>query len=245
MRQVFSSPPTEPKIKRPAIPGWDTHNVPEADFNAVYKASREEWNERYGDYISREKAWRFTATLALCVSLICAGALAYTSTQSKFIPYVVEVDKLGTPLAVQRADVAAKADPRIIRTQLARWITNVRTVYQDAGAERVNITEAYSMLRRIDPASTALNEYLNKNDPFEKAQSQGIGVNINSVMPISEDTWQVQWTESIHSPKGELLTTIPMQANLTVVIDPPTDEAGVMHNPMGVYIKNFTWSQRL
>jgi len=55
---------------------------------------------------------------------------------------------LGSVAAIQRADVAAKADPRIIRAQLSRWIENVRSVYQDAGAERVNIEYVYTMMRR-------------------------------------------------------------------------------------------------
>jgi len=56
-------------------------------------------------------------------------------------PYVIEVDKFGSVAAIQRADVGRQSRPP--RTsfcwQLSRWIENVRSVYQDAGAERVNI----------------------------------------------------------------------------------------------------------
>ena len=179
------------------------------------------------------------------ITLVCAIGMAYTSAQSKFIPYVVQVDKLGSAVAVSRADMAARPDARIIRAQLARWVEDIRSVYQDAGAERVNIEYAYTMIRRSDPAFTALNEYLGKHDPFERAKTEGVSVEISTVLPISENTWQVQWTENVHSAKGELLSSIPQQANLTVALDPPTEEAALLRNPLGVYITHFNWSPRL
>lgn len=245
MKPIYTSNTPERVLKIPRPMGIEPTQEPEDTLQSHYMAARREWNERYGDYISREQAWRRTTLIALGIALLSVGGLVYTSTQSKFIPYVVEVDKLGASTAIQRADVAAKADQRIIRAQLARWIANVRSVYQDAGAERMNIQEAYGMLRRNDAAHTLLNEYLTRHDPFERAQKEGVNVDIHSVLPISENTWQVEWSESVHSTKGDLIQTLPMQANITVLIDPPNDETGVLLNPLGVYVKSFHWSQKL
>jgi type IV secretion system protein TrbF len=237
------------ELKRPHVQTWEEHEKPELDIHkdrkSVYLEARREWNERYGEYIAREHAWKIGFFIMGAISLVCAGGMAYTSAQSKFVPYVVAIDKLGSAVAVQRADIAAKPDTRVIRAQLARWIENVRSVYQDAGAERVNIEYVYSMLRRSDPAFIRLNEYLAKHDPFERAKSEGVGVQINSVMPITDTTWGVQWKETTHSGKGETLNSMDYQANLTIAIDPPTKEATLLHNPMGIYIKNYDWSERL
>ena len=121
----------------------------------------------------------------------------------------------------------------------------MRSLYQDAGAERANFTSAYAMVRKNDAAYNALNEYFTQNDPFKRAESEGVSVEISTVLPISEDTWQVQWTENVHTTKGELISSTPMQAHLTVAIDPPTDEAALLRNPMGVYITHYNWSTRL
>jgi type IV secretion system protein VirB5 len=206
---------------------------------------RRQWNDVIADHLARERTWKRVAFLSLGIALVCAGGLAYLGAQNKVIPYVVEVDKLGAAVAIQRADGAAKADARIIRAQLAAWISQVRSLYQDAGAERVNLANAYAMVRRNDAAYNALNDYFRKQDPFERAKSEGVGVEISTVLPISENTWQVQWTETVHSSKGELLSTTPMQANLTVAIQPPSEESALLKNPMGVYITHFNWSPRL
>ncbi len=243
MNQTMDKP--EQQIKSPYVRSWDNQKAPAVDQKRVYLEARREWNERYGDYIAREHAWKKGFFLMGLTTLICAGGMAYTSSQSKFVPYIVEVDKLGSAVAVQRADIAAKPDTRVIRAQLARWIENIRSVYHDAAAERINIEYAYAMLSRLDPAFIRLNDYLAKHDPFERAKTQSVGVQIVSVMPITANTWQVQWKETTHSLKGEMVNSTEYQANLTIAIDPPTKEALLLRNPMGIYITNFEWSERL
>jgi type IV secretion system protein VirB5 len=243
MTQTIDKP--EQEVRSPYVPAWENQKAPALDQKSVYLEARREWNERYGDYIAREHAWKQGFFLMGFIALICAGGMAYTSSQSKFVPYVVAVDKLGAAVAVQRADVAAKPDTRVIRAQLARWIENVRSVYQDAGAERLNIEYAYAMLNRLDPAFVKVNDYMFKHDPFERAKTEGVGVQIITVMPISEKTWQVQWKETIHSSKGALIHSAEYQANLTIVLDPPTKEATLLRNPMGIYITNYEWSERI
>jgi type IV secretion system protein TrbF len=230
------------KVRTPMLQKKES---PTEERKSVYLEARREWNERYGEYIAREHAWKVGFFVMGIISIICAGGMAYTSSQSKFVPYVVAIDKLGSAVAVQRADSAAKPDARVIRAQLARWIENVRSVYQDAGAERTNVECAYSMVRRTDPAFIKLNDYLAKHDPFERAKCEGVSVQIGSVIPVTDTTWGIQWTETTHSAKGEMVSSMEYRANLTIAIDPPTKEALLLRNPMGIYIKNYDWSERL
>jgi len=215
------------------------------DYQSVFLNMRLQWNELVASHIQREALWQRVALLALGVALLCAGGMAYLGAQNKLIPYVVAVDKLGTAVAVQPASKASITDSRIIRAQLAAWIEAVRSIYQDAGAERVNLKAAYAMIRCNDGAYQALNEYFSQQDPFKRAESEGVSVEISTVLPISEKTWQVQWRETVHSSKGEIMKETPMQANITVAISPPTDEATLLVNPMGVYITQFNWTPRL
>jgi hypothetical protein len=62
--------------------------------------------------------------LSLLIALAGVGGVIHIGSQSKFIPYVVEVDKLGQTVAagpVQRA--AGKADPRVIHAAVASSIS--------------------------------------------------------------------------------------------------------------------------
>src|ERR1700730_18268033 len=93
-----------------------------------YLSARREWNERYGSYIARARNWRLAALGSISVSAILAGGVLWLGSQSKLVPFVVEVDKLGQAVAVQRADRATPADQRIVKAQLAAWIVDVRSV---------------------------------------------------------------------------------------------------------------------
>jgi type IV secretory pathway TrbF-like protein len=236
--------PNTPELRIPFQAKPDEKQIA-GDGTNVYLNARREWNERYGSYIAREKAWRLTAILALSCAVISITGVIFLASQNRLVPYVVAVDKLGSVVTVRRADVAAAPDERVIRAQLARWIQNVRSVYTDAGAERTVINEAYAMVNQHGPAYNTLNEFFKANQPFERAKAQTVGVEVESVLPITGNTWRVEWMESIRGRDGSLMSKTAQQASITVSINPPTDEATILLNPMGIYVDSYSWSQRL
>src|SRR5579863_6690025 len=116
-----------------------------AALETPYLSARREWNERYGDYIARARSWRWAAFSALAVSLVLAVGVVWQGAQSKVVPYVVEVDKLGDAVAVARADRAASADVRVIKAQLAAWTVDVRSVSSDPLAQKAALSRSYAM----------------------------------------------------------------------------------------------------
>src|ERR1700759_5740441 len=109
---------------------------PENPQSAVYLAARREWNDRYGSYIAQAHAWRLTALASLGVAFVAVVGVVWIGAQNRVVPYVVQTDKLGDALAISRADVAAPAEPRLIRAGLARWITDVLTGVRAVVLER-------------------------------------------------------------------------------------------------------------
>ena len=126
-------------------------------WTTPYLSARREWNERYGDYIARARSWRWAAFAALAVSLVLAIGVVWQAAQSKVVPYVVEVDKLGDAVAVARADRAAPADVRVIKAQLAAWIVDVRSVSSDPLAQK---SRALTLLRHDRRDCDALSQRL-------------------------------------------------------------------------------------
>lgn len=219
----------------------------QTDWNEMYINARQEWAERYGDYVNSANIWRFIAISALLITLISVGGIVYIGSQQKIIPYIVEVDKLGRAMPVSRADLAQPIDTRIIRSTVARWINNTRSVYLDAGAERALIKEAYALTNKNSPAYNKLNEHFRqpKNDPFKRAETETVSVDVQSVLPLSADTWRIEWVEVKRDRKGELISTIPMQATTTINISSPLDEENILTNPLGIFVSDFAWSQRM
>jgi type IV secretion system protein TrbF len=216
----------------PAGPGKDT-----------YLAARAEWNERYGSYIQQARSWRLAFFLAMVIAIVSLGGVVYIGSQSRLVPYIVEVNQLGDALAAERADVASTPDTRLIRAQLARWINDVRTVYLDASAERYIINEAYGMVDRQSAAYGDLNTYFQTNDPFTLAQNVTVNVHITSVLPISQNTWRIEWDEESNTRDGSPAGTSHWQATVTIVLHPPIDSETILVNPTGLYVQSFSWAR--
>jgi type IV secretion system protein TrbF len=90
-----------------------------------------------------------------------------------------------------------------------------------------------------------LNEYYTQNDPFKKAETESITVDVQSVQPITDKTWRVEWKETHRDRNGGSTSILNYQATITIVINPPSDEKTIFVNPLGIYVNTFNWSERI
>lgn len=213
------------------------------EAESPFLAAKREWNERYGDYIAQAKNWRLAAILSLAIAAILAGGTIWLAAQTKLVPYVVEVDKLGSAIAVARADRAYTPDQRIVRAQLAAWIADARSVSSDPNAERATLTRTYSMVATT--AKPYLDSWYSSHSPFEAGTRNTVAVTIDGVLPQSANSYQIQWTEEQRSLDGARASTTHWEADVTVGVNPPTDEATILRNPMGLYVTQLSWTQRI
>jgi type IV secretion system protein VirB5 len=213
--------------------------------HTAYLAARQEWQERYGSYIAQARNWRRAAILALIIAVTAVGGLVHLAAQNRVVPYIVKVDRLGAALAVARADIAARPDAAIIKAQLARWVTAARTVYTDAAAQRALVEEAYAMINRRGAAYGALNAFMRASDPFERARTLTVAVEVETVLPISSDSWRLEWRERVRGRDGGNAQTAVWQATVNLSFNAPTDEDTLRRNPAGLYINDFHWVRRL
>jgi type IV secretion system protein TrbF len=232
-------------LERPTAGASDETQDWAAAFQGSYHAARQEWLERYGDYIAAARSWRRVAFLALIIAALAIALLIWTGTQAQIVPYVVKVDRVGSIVSVERADRMGRPDAALITAQLARWIGAVRTVYVDAAAQRALITEGYAMINRLGDAYGALNDHMRAHDPFERAKAETVAVDVQSVLPIAGDSWRIEWKEDSRGRDGALLTSMQYQASVTLSFSPPRDEATIRANPLGLYISAFSWARRL
>jgi type IV secretory pathway TrbF-like protein len=212
-----------------------------AALETPYLSARREWNERYGDYIARARSWRWAAFGAIAVALALAIGVVWQGAQSKVVPYVVEVDKLGDAVAVARADRASPVDVSVIKAQLAAWIVDVRSVSSDPLAQKAALSRSYATTAAT--ATLFLNDYYRQHSPF--SQNRTVAVSVDAVLPISNQTYQIQWSEDGRDLEGRALATTHWLASVTVAFDPPTDERGVLSNPLGLYVTGISWTQHL
>jgi len=210
-----------------------------------YVAARREWNERYGSYIATSKMWRGVAVASLVIAAVAVGGVVHFASQNKLIPYVVEVNADGNTVQVYEADKMMPADRRVVRAQLAQFVQDVRSVSSDVAVQRRAVERAYSHLSADMPAYTAVNTWMRQNVPFERAKEQTVVVEVRQVLPLSENTWRVEWIERPRSRNGEVMQPTKWTGTATVVTGGDVDARTIMFNPVGLYVREFDWSRDL
>jgi type IV secretory pathway TrbF-like protein len=219
------------------------------DDNNPYLAARRTWNEHVGSVVSSRQTWQVVGILSLLIALAGVGGVIHVGSQSKFIPYVIEVDKHGQTVAVGPVTAGSKADPRVIHASVADYITNARMVTPDVALQRKAVFRVYSMLSPNDAATQKMNEWLNgtpDSSPFKRAVKEMVSVEIKSVLPQSPDTWQVEWVETTRDRQGVLKDNpVNMRALVNVYTIEPTSQTTdeqLRNNPLGIFVRDFSWS---
>jgi type IV secretory pathway TrbF-like protein len=207
----------------------------------TYLAGRREWNERYGSYIAQKRVWQLTALASIVINGILASGLVYQGSQSSVQPFIVEVDKLGQAVAIAPAEQITTYDERVVRAQLANLVNFSRSITPDHIVQKKWLAKVYAMLG--PQAAESMNEYYRAHDPFHASKSQKVTVEIISALPISQESWQLQWEETRRTPDGRLDGRTRWQAVFEIGFVQPKTPKAIMDNPTGIVIKSFSWTQ--
>jgi type IV secretion system protein VirB5 len=213
--------------------------------DSPYLAARQEWTERYGSYVQAARAWRIVGILALLMAVIGFTYALYLSTQVKLVPYIVEVDKLGNTVSGGFPQQIEYADTRVVRATLGNFISSFRSITPDAVVQKQYIDRTYALLRTSDPSTQKVNAWFRGNSPFEKAVNSTVAIEVNNIVALSNQTYQIDWTEYERDRKGKETAARRFRGIATVAITSPQDEATIRLNPIGVYVTDFDWTAQL
>lgn len=214
-----------------------------------YLAARRTWNDHVGRLVASRTMWQAIGLLSLLVALACVGGLVHIAGQSRFVPYVVEVDSTGNVRAVQRAERVAAASEAVVQAQLEKFITLSRRVTTDISLQRAAIFGVFAMLAADSPAAGKMSEHLNgdaERTPFARAQRETVSTDITSILKETPQSWQVEWTETVYErSSGKRKEQFEMRALVQVYeVDlQHVTEQSLRDNPLGVYMRDFSWSR--
>jgi len=191
----------------------------------------------------------FIAILCLLITLASIGGIVHIGSQSKFIPYIIEVDKFGQ-IKAEGALKGAVADVRVVQAMLIQFISDARGVTADANLQKQMVFRLYAKLNPQDPATTKMNEWLNgKNsvNPFKRAETELVDIEIRTVVAQTKDTWQVEWLETVRNKDGQMQNTPQVWRALITVytaeITKDTTDEQLRNNPLSLYVQDFNWSR--
>ena len=215
-----------------------------------YFNARRSWNDHVGQVVRATKIWQAVGIGSLGVAAVAVLGMVSVAKQSRFVPYIVEVDKLGQVAAVRQASaIDAASLTAVVKAELATFITKARLVTPDQQLQASSIRDVYALLANSDPATAKMNEWFNgtkENNPFNRASKVLVSASINAVIPQSQNSWQVDWTETVVSRDGHPESVTNLRALITTYLVPATaatSEQDIQRNPIGLYVKDFNWSK--
>jgi len=211
-----------------------------------YVAARHEWDERYGSLIMQARNWRVAFQVSAVIALVAVAGAMWLSLHARTKVFVVALDQLGRSVAAGYADQTSVAnDDRVRRSSILNWVESLRTVTSDAIAQAKAIRTVYAQIAQGSAAMSAINDFYRGDPPQTRGKTETVSVEVNAVLPTSDRSYEVDWTETTRDLQGAATATGRWKGSFMIAVDPPTDEATARMNPLGIYVTNASWSRVL
>lgn len=209
-----------------------------------YHAARWARDRHIEELGNRIRYLRALVFILVAVSAIAVHGAVALARQSRIVPYIVEVDRLGQPLAYGRVEDMPAPDERLVRGELARFVDAMRTVHTDPVAQNRMIDRGYAFTRGA--ARTYVDAYFSvpRNNPHLLAREMIRLVSVRTVRRVagSANTWEVQWEEYEVPVRGGDAIVRPWQGTLRTSVIPPEGEQDLFENPLGLYVTDLSWA---
>lgn len=217
-----------------------------------YLNAKRAWNTHTAGLMKSLQVWQLVSLASLLVTLAAVGGLIAIGSQSKFVPLVFQQDYSGNTLSVTRADRVGQANIDDFRTAAAHFIENLRMVSADSELQKKAVFQVYAYLNQNDAALTKVQEFYSdkqQSNPFERATRELVSIEIRSVLQETEDSWQVDWIETVRNRDGTIKQKPAlMKAIVTLYQEGEIHDIAsesILKNPHLIYIRDFNWSYDL
>lgn len=217
-------------------------NIINADPNNPYLNARQECSSMVSDIVQAKHNWQVVGYLLSLMNILLVVAVVHLAHQDKWVPYIVTVDNQGTAQFAGVATSGGTVTPAMVNAMLRQYIHQARSVLADPIAQKHQLEYVYEA--SLGSTNKVLDEYYKNHNPFEIAKQETIDVEINSILPKSETTWQVGWTEIHRDTEGNITQKPSYEALVTLHRKTARDASEVIQNPLGLYVVQLSWSNQ-
>lgn len=206
-----------------------------------YLSARRKWESRHGDALDQARNWRVIAIVAAITAAASIATAFVAVNRQKAPPFITAIDQVGQ--AINMANLqGAKVPAIVIETALRSWVTDLRTVHRETVAQKTALRHVYSLMAA--QAVAGIEPYLKgESGPFNVMKERSVSVDINTYLPMSENSAQVLWTETARDLPGNILFVKRYRADITFAMTPPATQEDAMKNPLGIAVTGIHWSE--
>ena len=215
---------------------------PNAPITAFERA-RIEWFERYGSaVVDKNRAYVLTVVLTCAIAAL-GFALASITPLKTVVPYIIKVADNGSAVAISGAAQNYQPGEPERRYFLAQWVSRLMTL--DPFLTERNLIDASSLAR--GKAVQELADWVRLEKPIEAVRkdpslTRVVGINTVSFLDAGVALVRVS-TEKRSLNQSPSKKRYLLTVHYTVV--PPTTEAEIYKNPVGLYVTHFAVQEEL
>lgn len=217
----------------------------DATADALWAQAQLQHEDRYLRQAAQIAGWKRMAFVMSGIAALAVGGVVWIGIQSKYIPYTVEVDRLGQVLMVKVMDTEntpKTAIPKEVYREFFELVENLRSVTTDRDANDDRISKGFSRLRGA--AHNYVRAELRKAPPNEVGKSKTVQIKVKSAQPLSGKTWLVEWEEHSRSLQGEEIGLEVWRATITWTQEEGAEsEKKARRNPSGFYVDEMSWQK--
>ncbi|ART61513.1 hypothetical protein CBP36_21345 (plasmid) [Acidovorax carolinensis] len=201
----------------------------------------------YEDRVLRVQAqvanWRMFAFISLGIAALSVGGVVWIGSQSKFIPMVFEVDKLGQTVAVKalHGNEAVADTQRLVYREMFDLIENLRSVTTDRQANNSRLAKGFSRLSGA--ADKYVRTELRKAPPNEVGATKTVQAVVRSALKLTGKSWQIDWEERSFNLAGEEAGVERWRATVQYELNPSGEEGVFRKNPIGFTVTEMSWQK--
>jgi type IV secretion system protein VirB5 len=203
-----------------------------------------EYDRIIGEQCRENKTWRRIAVISAAAYFVSLAIVFYALTRPATVPLVITVSDWGEAKYlgdVARYSYAGITVPEVaIQYQLRRFVMNLYTIPIDAAVLRANIEDCYACL--TGASAQKLSARLREKNPFEEVGINTVRVEIESILEITDKSYQVDFIVTNSRPNETQVRRERMRGTLTVELLEPEKEDQIA-NPLGIYIVGFDFTK--
>lgn len=198
------------------------------------------WNDRYLNLSQARKHWQYMTIFLGTANIFLLILIFKLSTASSIRPFVVELSK-GMPIGIASSKEGLPDNEKLTEYAINEFITNSRSIVGECEAQKHLLDKTYAF--SANDTLNFLREYYTKHNPFEKAETVSVEVNVLNCLKIGKKMWQVTWDEIEKSKEGSSLVNESRFIGTLMIEQTEPNPKFLNINPFGIYVTKLSWTK--
>jgi len=199
------------------------------------KAQEKVFNDLLENERKDKRLWQWITLVFAAFCLLGIGGLFYGISLQRTVPVLVAVTDFGESKYLGKVDETTFHVPEAaIQYQVKDFVDKLRSIPYDPDVLYNNIEDCYAMV--TNNCESKMTAELRENSPFVQVGKLKREVTIQSILQLSKNSYQVDWTET---ETGNSNYSVSVRGVFTVALRTPTDQT-IAKNPLGIYIDDYS-----